>query len=135
MTPGSDPLAAVAGWPVPTAAVGVTASDATLASTGPLDEPLPLASVTKLLTALAVLVAVEEETLRLDDPAGPEGSTVEHLLAHASGLGLDGARLSLPAAGGSTPTPGSSCSASSWPPGRACRSRPTSPRPSSSRCG
>ena len=58
MTPGSDPLAAVAGWPVPTAAVGVTASDATLASTGPLDEPLPLASVTKLLTALAVLVAV-----------------------------------------------------------------------------
>ena len=96
MTPGSDPLAAVAGWPVPTAAVGVTASDATLASTGPLDEPLPLASVTKLLTALAVLVAVEEETLRLDDPAGPEGSTVEHLLAHASGLGLDGARLSLP---------------------------------------
>ena len=79
-----------------TAAVGVTVADATLAATGPLDRALPLASVTKLLTAMAVLVAVEEETLGLDDPAGPEGSTVAHLLAHASGLGLDGARITLP---------------------------------------
>ena len=91
-----DPLAGVAAWPVETAAVGVTAPGDTLAGTGPLDEPLPLASVTKLLTAVAVLVAVEEETLALDDPAGPEGSTVAHLLAHASGLGFDGARLSTP---------------------------------------
>lgn len=89
-------LAAVAGWPVQTAAVGVTSATATTGATGPLDEPLPLASVSKLLTAMAVLVAVEEETLHLDDPAGPEGSTVAHLLAHASGLGLDGARITLP---------------------------------------
>ena len=47
------------------------------------------ASVTKLATALAVLVAVEEETVSLDDPAGPPGSTVRHLLAHASGLAFD----------------------------------------------
>lgn len=86
-------LAAVAEWPVEVAAVGVTSPTATLASTGPLDRALPLASVTKLLTAMAVLVAVEEETLALDDPAGPEGSTVAHLLAHASGLGPDGGRL------------------------------------------
>jgi CubicO group peptidase (beta-lactamase class C family) len=92
----SGPLAAVAGWPVRTAAVGVTSETAALAGTGPLDEPLPLASVTKLLTAMAVLVAVEEETLALDDAAGPEGSTVAHLLAHASGLGLDGARIGAP---------------------------------------
>ena len=90
------PLGAVAGWPVETAAVGVTSPSATLASTGPVDEPLPLASVTKLLTAMALLVAVEEETLGLDDPAGPEGSTVAHLLAHASGLGFDGGRLAKP---------------------------------------
>jgi len=96
MTSTSDPLARVGGWPVGVAAVGVTSGDGTVASTGPLDEPLPLASVTKLLTAMAVLVAVEEETLHLDDPAGPEGSTVAHLLAHASGLGLDGARITLP---------------------------------------
>ncbi|HEX6380141.1 MAG TPA: serine hydrolase domain-containing protein [Acidimicrobiia bacterium] len=86
-------LAAVAEWPVEVAAVGVTSPSATLASIGPLDRALPLASVTKLLTAVAVLVAVEEETLGLDDPAGPEGSTVAHLLAHASGLGPDGDRL------------------------------------------
>jgi CubicO group peptidase (beta-lactamase class C family) len=92
----SSPLAAVGGWPVGVAAVGVTSASETLAGTGPLDEALPLASVTKLLTAMAVLVAVEEESLHLDDLAGPEGSTVEHLLAHASGLGFDGARLAAP---------------------------------------
>ncbi len=43
--------------------------------------------MTKLVTALAVLVAVEEGTMDLDEPAGPPGSTVRHLLAHASGLG------------------------------------------------
>ncbi|HYH49745.1 MAG TPA: serine hydrolase domain-containing protein [Acidimicrobiia bacterium] len=91
-----DALAAVAGWPVETAAVGVTSAAVVLAETGPLDEALPLASVTKLITAVAVLVAVEEETIGLDDPAGPEGSTVAHLLAHASGLGFDGARLTTP---------------------------------------
>lgn len=38
------------------------------------------------MTALATLVAAEEGALDLDEPAGPEGSTVRHLLAHASGL-------------------------------------------------
>lgn len=47
------------------------------------------ASVTKLCTALAVLVAVEEGTLALSEAAGPPGATVEHLLAHASGLAAD----------------------------------------------
>lgn len=45
-----------------------------------------LASVTKLLCAYATLVAVEEGAVELDQPAGPPGSTVRHLLAHASGL-------------------------------------------------
>ncbi len=44
------------------------------------------ASVTKLLTTYAALVAAEEGTIDLDAPAGPSGSTVRHLLAHASGL-------------------------------------------------
>jgi CubicO group peptidase (beta-lactamase class C family) len=48
------------------------------------------ASVTKLLTACAVLVAAEEGILDLDEPAGPPGSTVRHLLAHASGLPFEG---------------------------------------------
>jgi len=54
--------------------------------------PSPWASVTKLATALAALVAVEEEVVDLDEPAGPPGSTVRHLLAHASGLGFEGRR-------------------------------------------
>jgi CubicO group peptidase (beta-lactamase class C family) len=42
--------------------------------------------VTKLVTALAALVAAEEGVIDLDEAAGPDGSTVRHLLAHASGL-------------------------------------------------
>ena len=57
---------------------------------GALDRPLPWASVTKLLTALTVHVACEEETLTLETPAGPPGATVAHLLAHASGLATEG---------------------------------------------
>jgi CubicO group peptidase (beta-lactamase class C family) len=48
------------------------------------------ASVTKMVTALGVLVAVEEETIDLDEPAGPPGSTVRHVLAHASGMAFAG---------------------------------------------
>lgn len=43
-------------------------------------------SVTKPLTALATLVAVDQGKISLDSPAGPPGSTVRHLLAHTSGL-------------------------------------------------
>ena len=45
-----------------------------------------LASVTKLLTAYATLIAVEEGAVDWDTPAGPPGATVRHLAAHASGL-------------------------------------------------
>jgi CubicO group peptidase (beta-lactamase class C family) len=55
--------------------------------------PGPWASVTKLVTALAVLVAHEEGVVDLDAPAGPPGSTVRHLLAHASGLAFDQDRV------------------------------------------
>ena len=84
-----DALEQVAAWPARHAAVAVTGADAELGSVGARDEVLPWASVTKLLTALAALVAVEEGVVDLDAPAGPEGSTVRHLLAHASGLAPD----------------------------------------------
>lgn len=45
--------------------------------------------MTKLATALAALVAVEEGIVDLDEPAGPPGATLRHLLAHASGLAPD----------------------------------------------
>lgn len=57
--------------------------------------PFPLASVSKIISAVAVHVAVEEGSVGLDDLAGPEGSTVRHLLAHASGLPPDGDRTPL----------------------------------------
>ncbi len=57
---------------------------------GPVEDPAPLASVTKVIVAMACWVALEEGSLRLADPAGPRGSTVEHLLAHASGLPFEG---------------------------------------------
>jgi len=81
---------------VTAAAVGVVGSRSTGGpigirnSVGDPGRLYPWASVTKLVTALAALVAVEEGTLDLDEPAGPPGSTVRHLLAHASGLGPEG---------------------------------------------
>ena len=57
-----------------------------------------LASVTKLLVAEAVLVAVEEGAVELDDPAGPPGATIAHLLAHASGLAFDSREAAAPVA-------------------------------------
>ena len=54
--------------------------------TGATEEIFDWKSVTKPLAAWATLIAVEQGHLGLDDAAGPEGSTVRHLLAHASGL-------------------------------------------------
>ena len=53
---------------------------------GETERVFRLASVTKLLTAYATLIAVEEGAVDWDTPAGPPGSTVRHLAAHASGL-------------------------------------------------
>jgi CubicO group peptidase (beta-lactamase class C family) len=78
-------------WGARTAVAGVTRSEAEIAVHGPRDDVLRWASVTKLLTGLALLVAVEEGVVDLDEPAGPPGSTVRHLLAHASGLPFEGA--------------------------------------------
>ena len=83
-------------WPVDRVAVAVVGDAGVLASRGPVDGPFELASVTKLLSAMTVLVAIEEGTLDLDGAAGPEGSTIRHLLAHASGLAPDGAVLGPP---------------------------------------
>lgn len=83
-------LALIDHWPVPTAAAAVVRADGTVLGThGPVGHRFPLASVTKPLAAYAVLVAYEEGAIELDEPAGPPGSTVRHLLAHTSGLAFD----------------------------------------------
>ena len=84
-----EALRQVDDWPVRAAAVGVTGARETLATTGRTGAAFSWASVTKLATALAALVAAEEGVIDLDGEAGPPGSTVRHLLAHASGLPLD----------------------------------------------
>jgi len=79
-------LERIAQWPVDGASAAVVSGSGTLATYGDVTRVFPLASVTKLLVAYAVLIAVEEGAIELDQPAGPDGSTVRHLLAHASGL-------------------------------------------------
>jgi CubicO group peptidase (beta-lactamase class C family) len=79
-------LESIDAWPVSHAAVGVVGPGGVIERRGRIDHRFAWASVTKLLTAGAVLVAAEEGILELDEPAGPPGSTVRHLLAHASGL-------------------------------------------------
>ncbi len=85
-----DALRQIDAWDVPFAAVGLTGADAPVATRGDRRRPVGLASVSKPVSALAVLVAAEEGVLDLDEPAGPPGSTVRHLLAHASGLPFQG---------------------------------------------
>jgi CubicO group peptidase (beta-lactamase class C family) len=77
-------------WPAPRAAAAILRAGDTVAACGPRTHVFRWASVTKPATALATLVAAEEGVVDLDQPAGPEGSTVRHLLAHASGLPFEG---------------------------------------------
>lgn len=83
-------------WPVGSVAVAVVrATGMVVSSHGPQEQPFRLASVTKLLSVYAVLLAVQEGALEFDQPAGPPGATVRHLLAHASGLAFDTPRVAM----------------------------------------
>jgi CubicO group peptidase (beta-lactamase class C family) len=82
-----EALRQVDGWPCEHVAVAVTGRAEE--QRGDMGRRFPWASVTKLATAVAMLVAAEEGIVDLDEPAGPEGSTLRHLLAHASGLPFD----------------------------------------------
>lgn len=85
-----DASGLLASWPNPEgAALTLMSADSILATAGDTDRVSNIASVSKLFASLACLIAIEEGTITLDEPAGPEGSTVRHLLAHASGLAFD----------------------------------------------
>jgi CubicO group peptidase (beta-lactamase class C family) len=86
-------LDAIEDWPVANAAAAVIGPSGVLASHGDTERVFELASVTKPLVARAAQVAVEEGVVDLDTPAGPPGSTVRHLLAHASGLAMHSDRI------------------------------------------
>ena len=74
-------------WPVDNVAAALVGG--TDAEFGDTSRVFELASVTKLLSAYAFLMAVEEGAFELNDAAGPTNSTIRHLLAHASGVGFD----------------------------------------------
>jgi CubicO group peptidase (beta-lactamase class C family) len=86
-----EALSQIDRWPVPHVGVVVVGPDGPLAQRGDIERSFRLASVTKLFVAYACLIAHQEGVLDFDAPAGPEGATVRHLLAHASGLGFDDA--------------------------------------------
>ena len=85
-----EALRQIDAWPVPFASAGVVLRGGWRATRGDADRAVRLASVSKPVTALAALIAVEEGVVDLDEPAGPPGSTLRHLLAHASGLPFRG---------------------------------------------
>jgi CubicO group peptidase (beta-lactamase class C family) len=90
-------LAQVAHWSASNPTAGVTDATRTLGEAGDVERRHAWASVTKLVTAMCVLRLIDAGVITLDESAGPPGSTVRHLLAHASGLGFDeGAALSKP---------------------------------------
>ena len=84
----------VSHWPARQVAAVVVEPSGPGAAVGPVAQQFRIASLSKVLTAWATLVAVEEGSIELDAPlprvAVPSGCTLRHLLAHASGLPFEG---------------------------------------------
>lgn len=83
----------LADWPVASASAAVVGPGGILAGHGDSGLRYPLASVTKPLAARAAQIAIEEQVVELDTPAGPPGSTVRHLLAHTAGYAMNSDEL------------------------------------------
>lgn len=106
MTQPGDVLAETGDWPVDAVAAAVLRSGeggtGAAATSGDLHRMFALASVSKLVSAYAVLIAVSEGCFDLDDSVadvavstghdvdGPQDATVRELLSHASGVGFRG---------------------------------------------
>ena len=83
-------LATIDTWGADHASAALVGPDGVIARHGDVERIYRWASVTKLATALAMLTAIDDGSIDLDEPAGPAGSSVRHLLAHTSGLPFDG---------------------------------------------
>jgi CubicO group peptidase (beta-lactamase class C family) len=86
-------LDAIDDWPVRTVSAAVVGPSGVLIDRGDTRHRFALASVTKPLAARAAQIAVEEGVVELDTEAGPPGSTMRHLLAHASGYSMRSAEV------------------------------------------
>lgn len=80
----------VAGWVVPNAAAAVVVGGQPVETIGDTERRFRLASITKVLTGWAAMIAVEEGLVALETAVGQPGCTLRHLLAHAGGYGFDG---------------------------------------------
>jgi CubicO group peptidase (beta-lactamase class C family) len=87
---GVQALRQIDAWPVQFTAAGVLTREGRIETHGDTSKVVRLASVSKPVAALALLVAAEEGVVDLDEAAGPPGSTLRHLLAHTSGLPFEG---------------------------------------------
>jgi CubicO group peptidase (beta-lactamase class C family) len=85
-----DVLLGIEGWGAAHTAAAVVGPDGVIAAHGDMAHRYRWASVTKMVTALGVLIASDRGLLSLDEEAGPPSATVRHLLAHASGLPFEG---------------------------------------------
>jgi CubicO group peptidase (beta-lactamase class C family) len=92
VSPRVQALRQIDTWPVDFAAAGVVDPRGHVWTRGETTRSVRLASVSKPVAALATLVAAEEGVVDLDEPAGPPGATLRHLLAHASGLPFEGTK-------------------------------------------
>lgn len=90
----TSPLAAVHAWPVDHVAAAIVRPDVPPDTIGDRRLVFRLASLSKPITAWAVLIAHEEGTVDIDAPlriaGAPDGATLRHLLAHAGGYTFDG---------------------------------------------
>ncbi|WP_371174546.1 serine hydrolase domain-containing protein [Buchananella felis] len=78
----------LADFPFPTAVI-LSVDGREVYRAGEVETTFRWASVSKLLTALGVHLAVDRHLLSLEDSTGVEGATVAHLLAHTGGVDLD----------------------------------------------
>lgn len=85
----ANALGSIEGWDAGFSAAVVSTGEGILAAHGDTHQVVPVASLTKLVTAWAVLIAIEEGAMSLSDPLGPPGATVAHLLCHAGGWDFD----------------------------------------------
>lgn len=88
--PRRTALDLIDGWGASHAAAAIVGPTGIELAHGDAGRVFRWASVTKLITGMAVLTAVEQGVVSLDEPCGPPGATVRHLLAHASGLPFEG---------------------------------------------
>jgi CubicO group peptidase (beta-lactamase class C family) len=76
-------------WPVEHRSVGFIDRRGQIHLHGDRERVYRLASLSKLMTAWATLIAVEDGSITLDDLVDDRGCTVRHLLCHAGGYGFD----------------------------------------------